>query len=42
MAEDSIAAQREIEAADTFPFEVHRQRYLAQDLMSGAHFRAGT
>ena len=40
MAEDSLAAQRDIEAADTVPFEVHRQRYLAQDLLSGAHFRA--
>jgi glutamate--cysteine ligase len=40
MAEESLAAQCEIEAADTVPFEVHRQRYLAQDLMSGAHFRA--
>ena len=40
MAEESLAAQCEIEAADTVPFEVHRQRYLAQDLLSGAHFRA--
>jgi len=23
-------------------FEVHRQRYLALDLMSGPHFRAAT
>ena len=40
MAEDSLAAQRDIEAADAVAFEVHRQRYLAQDLLSGAHFRA--
>ena len=39
MAEESLAAQCEIEAADTVPFEVHRQRYLAQDLMSGGHIR---
>jgi glutamate--cysteine ligase len=42
MAEESLADQREIEAADSVPFEVHRQRYLAQDLMSGPHFRAPT
>jgi glutamate--cysteine ligase len=40
MAEESLAAQREIEAADAVPFEIHRQRYLGQDLMSGSHFRA--
>ena len=40
LAEESVAAQREIEAADTVPFETYRQQYLAQDLMSGAHFRA--
>ena len=34
------AAQRAIEAADSVPFETYRQQYLAQDLMSGAHFRA--
>jgi len=39
MAEESLAAQRAIEAADSVPFEVHRQRYLGQDLLSGAHFR---
>jgi len=39
MAEESLTAQREIEAADTVPFEIHRQRYLAQDLLSGTHFR---
>jgi glutamate--cysteine ligase len=42
MAEESLAAQCEIEAADKVSFEVHRQRYLAQDLMSGPHFRAAT
>jgi len=39
MAEASLTAQREIEAADTVPFEIHRQRYMAQDLMSGSHLR---
>jgi glutamate--cysteine ligase len=40
LAEESLAMQREIEAADSVPFETYRQQYLAQDLMSGAHFRA--
>ena len=40
MAEESLVAQREIEAADTVHFETYRQQYLAQDLMSGAHFRS--
>jgi len=40
MAEESLVAQREIEAADTIPFETYRQQYLAQDLMSGAHFQS--
>jgi glutamate--cysteine ligase len=39
LADESLARQAEIEAADTVPFEVHRQRYLGQDLLSGAHFR---
>jgi glutamate--cysteine ligase len=39
MADESLARQREIEAADTVPFEIHRQRYLGQDLLGGAHFR---
>jgi len=38
MAEESRAAQRAIEAADTVEFEVHRQRYLGQDLLSGPPF----
>jgi glutamate--cysteine ligase len=38
MAEESLTAQRELEAADTVSFEIYRQRYLGQDLMSGAHF----
>ena len=42
MAEESLAEQRAIEAADTESFEVHRQRYLAQDLLSGPHFGAGS
>jgi glutamate--cysteine ligase len=40
LAKESVAAQRELEAADTVPFETYRQQYLAQDLMSGAHFRS--
>jgi glutamate--cysteine ligase len=36
MAEESIAAQRKIEAADKVPFEVYRQQYLSKDLLSGA------
>jgi glutamate--cysteine ligase len=35
MADESLAAQRAIEAADSVPFEAYRQQYLAQDLMSG-------
>ena len=40
MAAESVAEQQRIEAADDVPFETYRQRYLAQDLMSGAHFRS--
>ena len=32
MAEDSLAEQRRIEAADQLPFELWRQRYLAGEL----------
>jgi glutamate--cysteine ligase len=39
MADDSLARQRELEAADAVPFEDYRQRYLALDVMSG--MRAG-
>ncbi len=35
----SLADQRRIEAADDVPFEIYRQRYLGQDLLSGPHFR---
>ena len=38
-AAESLREQREIEAADDLPFEQFRQRYLAQDLMGGEHFR---
>jgi glutamate--cysteine ligase len=38
-AAESLRRQRELEAADDVPFETFRQRYLAQDLMSGEHFR---
>ncbi|MBK5105650.1 MAG: glutamate--cysteine ligase, partial [Burkholderiales bacterium] len=36
MAEESLAAQRRIEAADEVPFETYRQQYLSKDLLSGA------
>jgi len=35
MAEESLAAQREMEANDALPFEIFRQQYLSQDLLSG-------
>ncbi len=35
MAEESLAAQRRIEAADEMPFETYRQRYLAGELPLG-------
>ncbi len=38
LAADSRRAQRSREAADDLSFEEFRQRYLAQDLMGGAHF----
>ncbi len=41
MAEDSLAAQRKIEAADSMPFEAYRQKYLSKDLLSGALLRSG-
>ncbi len=34
MAEESLAEQRQIEARDTVPFEIFRQQYLSQDLLS--------
>ena len=40
MAEESLTAQRAAEAADTVPVEVYRHQYLAQDLLSGAHFHS--
>ena len=39
MAEESIAAQRRIEAADNIPFETYRRNYLSQDLLGGALLR---
>jgi glutamate--cysteine ligase len=36
MAEESIAAQARIEAADRVPFEAYRQEYLSRNLLSGA------
>ncbi len=41
MAEESLAAQRRIEAADSVPFETYRQHYLSKDLLSGALLRSG-
>ena len=35
MADESLAAQREIEASDPLPFETYRRQYLAQDLLAG-------
>ncbi len=35
MAAESLAKQRQIEAADSMPFEAFRRQYLAQDLLSG-------
>ena len=40
MAEESLAAQRRIEAADTVPFETYRQQYLSKDLLGGALLRS--
>ena len=40
MAEDSIVEQRAIEAADDRGFEEFRQRYIEQELMSGAFVRS--
>jgi glutamate--cysteine ligase len=40
MAEDSLAAQQRIEAADSMPFETYRQQYLSRDLLSGAQLRS--
>jgi glutamate--cysteine ligase len=40
MAEDSLAAQRGIEAADSVPFETYRQQYLSKDLLSGSLLRS--
>ena len=38
-ATESLREQREVEDADSVPFETFRQQYLAQDLMGGEHFR---
>jgi len=40
LAEESIAAQRSIEAADTVPFETYRQQYLSKDLLGGSLLRS--
>ena len=40
MAEESLAAQRRIEAADSVPFETYRRQYLAKDLLSGSLLRS--
>jgi len=40
MAEDSLTAQRKLEAADSVPFETYRQQYLSKDLLSGALLRS--
>ena len=42
MAGESLAAQRQIEARDTVPFEIYRQQYLSQDLLGGVRLRSGS
>jgi len=42
MAEESLAAQRQIEAGDAVPFEIYRQQYLSQDLLSGVRLQSET
>jgi len=39
MAEESLAAQRSIEAADQVPFETYRRQYIDQNLLGGPHLR---
>ncbi len=40
MAEESLAAQRKIEASDAVPFEIYRQQYLSQDLLGGVRLQS--
>jgi glutamate--cysteine ligase len=40
MAEESLAAQARIEAADRQPFEAYRQEYLSRNLLGGALLRS--
>ena len=42
MAEESLAAQHRIEAADTVPFETYRRQYLSKDLLGGALLRSNS
>jgi glutamate--cysteine ligase len=37
LADESLAAQRSIEAADEVPFETYRQQYIDQSLLGGPH-----
>jgi len=37
MADESLAAQRRIEASDKVPFETYRQQYIGQSLLGGPH-----
>jgi len=39
LAEESLAAQRSIEAADKVPFETYRQQYINQSLLGGPHLK---
>ncbi|MCG6874989.1 MAG: glutamate--cysteine ligase [Betaproteobacteria bacterium] len=39
LAEESLAAQRRIEATDKVPFETYRQQYINQSLLGGPHLR---
>jgi len=40
MAQESLAIQRKLEAADHMPFESYRRQYLSQDLLSGIRLRS--
>jgi len=39
LADESLAAQRSIEATDKVPFETYRRQYINQNLLGGDHLR---
>jgi glutamate--cysteine ligase len=39
LAKESLEKQRQIEAADTMPFEIYRQQYLAPARLNAVPFR---